>query len=167
VEKRLFDDLPVYVWSELDPSRFAEAFSQTWERVPKEYTQQVLSYWRTNLANPMLRTRMGLTEIRIELLSTWDKHAVDCPGSWAVTHYSGHAMDFYAPVLDSMPEQHLETLIAHELAHVYIEACPQHRHINRQEAAEEVVMELVRIWGFDQDSLNDYKAAYKDGNGAP
>jgi hypothetical protein len=83
----------------------------------------------------------------------------------------GFVVHVYEPALERMPEEHFQTLIAHELAHVVCYAGEDESHMvpldadpaesEKAEAnAEGVVRGLTLRWGFDHDGLVTWVARH-------
>ena len=147
----------------VDKHRFAGAFRQIWERMPRWARATILRHWQPLPSGP-----------RIEI--EWEI------GAAGMCRSNGEWLVFEAQVVDAMPLHLLETLIAHELAHVAIAALPaaaygrlpafyqrlvlpeeQFAMIDQVEEAtmideveEAAVCWFTETWGFEAESLKEW-----------
>jgi hypothetical protein len=125
-------------------ARFVRAFRRTWKRLPLGDRRRLLKHWRENC--PLALVRNGHYSPLVEVQYGWQaRNEEPLAGSW---RSSTHRLFFLAPAVVLMPNRHLDTLIAHELAHAALTAagCDDK---NDEELAEGI----VDLWGFDQYAL--------------
>ena len=135
--------------------RFAENFKRTWKRLPLGPRRRILAAWKCGDSGTIGRTTV-LVSPQIELVDGWSgrRDAVGAAGA------NGHLLRFFAPDIRRMPDNLVEDLIAHELAHVYQGAL---RMLDWDETDElQVAVDeqeadiLMEEWGFDADALDDW-----------
>ena len=61
-------------------------------------------------------------------------------------------VSFWAEAVDRLPDEHLQTFIAHELAHVHLMTHDCH-HTDNYGLAESEVSETLDEWGFDEGAM--------------
>jgi hypothetical protein len=139
-----------------DPERFTVAFKATWRRLSRKVRRTLREYWATPLG------------VYDELFPFAKR-----PGIEIVPHLNGSNRDalgmcmahrhwfyFWAPAVDLLPEDLLQTLIAHELAHAHYAATGQHEAAGADpddDEWEEIwVRECVQDWRFDEGGLDDW-----------
>ena len=139
--------------------RFAEQFAATWRRIPIGARRRVLHYWRT--------FDFGIVPLMaiptIELSPCWATRQngtiIKQPLGFCTA--IGTMLRFWEPAVRLLPDDHLHTLIAHELGHVFLKAVGQNdpSYGSKSEAdnafGEEIdVYETIMDWGFDDDALD-------------
>jgi len=140
-----------------DDQRFARNFRRTWRRIGKERCRSILDYWR----NPDPARMMPQIEYPvIELLDDWSGR--DAAVGYCT--YNGHKLMFLAFVVEAMPDDMVQVLIAHELGHVYRKAIgadivdPANLPTETEREKEEFATQLTvaGVWGFDEEALTEW-----------
>ena len=91
-----------------DSERFVALFGKAWARIPEDAKEQLLGYWRQS-------DLQDYTFPRVEYVNSWKDRRRGTAGE---CRYGGNWLVFSASYLDRMPENIVETVVAHELAHV-------------------------------------------------
>lgn len=92
-----------------DDARFAGLFRKVWRQIPEPVRERMLAFWKGHERIP------GVLGVAIALEFC---ESARTGGMAGVCEPLGNALTFFAPVVDRMPPQHVEALIAHALAHV-------------------------------------------------
>ena len=148
--------------------RFAAVFRQAWRRLPLWARRRLLVYWKgsSHKLGVVLSPEVHLTDIPI----AYEERTL------AGVDRSGHRLKFRSDVVDAMPDDVLQDLIAHELAHVLqnaqgIHCIEQYDDGRAVYAAEDggifggnLEIELdadwtMEGWGFDPESIDRWSPA--------
>ena len=130
-----------------DDARFARLFRATWALLPLADRRRLLKYWR-------------LLGVKIELLSMWPSwDANDPDGCFGQCGQYGWELRFWADAVDHMPEEHVMTLIAHELFHACLWAMGE-PDLAKDEAF--VRDNVSSDWNFDESALDEWIEANVD-----
>jgi len=142
-----------------DGRRFARLFRQTWQKLPLSARRRLLKHWRE-----ARRLRYGDAPLTapwpsIELLAyKSDFSRGNSPD--AVAQYSHRLCGFYflAGTMDALPEDAVEAVIAHELAHAVLCIEDVYHHLDPANVdydsmgfscSEYEADEMAGDWGFD------------------
>ena len=88
--------------------RFRDLFRQTWRRIPLNPRRLIRDHWKLDLS-------CGGNGADIELLPGWTTRGeLEC----ACVDLCGHRVQFHGPSVAEMPDDVVQDLVAHELAHV-------------------------------------------------
>jgi Zn-dependent protease with chaperone function len=128
-----------------DEARFVKLFKETWKAFPLWARRPMLRYYREG---DTLETAIsgGPSPAIIIIPEPAEDNALGC---WRAKRGS---FFFWADAVNALPDEHLRTLIAHELTHSYLSATEY--YAPGQE--EDFVAELIAQWGFDDHALSDY-----------
>lgn len=136
-----------------DDERFAILVQDTWRRIPLGARRLMVRHWRRS--EPIWAIQ-GLWSPTIQLTEYWElsDQSVRQPKDLAGCGRNGHSLYFYAPLVDAMPAQHVQELIAHELAHVVQYAIGEPPHSDRTlprwcDQTEIIADEIMELWDFD------------------
>jgi hypothetical protein len=81
---------------------------------------------------------------------------------YAITSFGGHRLFFHAPSMDALPDNIVQSIIAHELAHVCQSANGDDRvpveELGVIDPLEIDADEIIDDWGFDADSVDIWEA---------
>ena len=140
-----------------DDQRFARNFRTTWRLIGKEERRSLTDYWRN--PDPMRMMPQLLSPV-IELLDDWSGRSDELGGCTN----NGHKFMFWAVGVDAMPDDMVQTLIAHELGHAYRRAIgrdifdPVNPPTEAKEREEEFQTRLLvgGVWGFDEEALTEW-----------
>jgi len=136
--------------SEKQGARFAAVFRDTWQRLPLSARRALLAHWRA----PDVFCFDSRRSPRVAIVHYLSR--VDDPDVMGVCRLKGHEFQFQVGAVAALPDEHLATLIAHELCHGYL-AAKKHPDADGSEWEENLVQEINGIeWGFDEDALDDY-----------
>jgi hypothetical protein len=148
--------------------RFQKLFRAAWQRIPFSYRRLMVKHWRCG-EDP----DSGLPwSPNIQLLDDWI-HAVGWTArrkdgvvwlmqqrgsEYTIISTGGHRLFFHAPSMDAMPDNIVQDIVAHELAHV----CQAAEGDDRVREEESGVLDLgeldandmIDAWGFDADSVD-------------
>jgi len=111
-----------------DAEKFARIFNNTWDCLPEEHQGYLLEHWQLH-STPLLKYPV------VQLIG-WKKefmpvkrHDTDDPdvAAFAACTENGLQFAFWQPVMDRLPDEHAETIVAHELAHAVISILPENR----------------------------------------
>ena len=137
-----------------DDQRFARNFRTTWRLMGKEERRRLTDYWRN--PDPTLRMPQALFPY-MELVDVWARRndEVGCCTN------NGRKFMFWAVGVDAMPDDMVQTLIAHELGHAFRHAIgrdivdPANPPTEAEEREEEFQTRLLvgGVWGFDEEAL--------------
>ena len=158
---RLLRHAPVYLHFDCgDPSRFADVFRATWKRWPRRYKIAVLSYWRKQ-AGQQGRKWSHKSFLPYIVLTTRPPSTDGIPEDdiLGCVRDAGQQMQFLSAVSTVMPEEHLATLIAHELTHVwqYATGYPFHPEDTGPFSCKECdCQEINRDNGFSEQELDEW-----------
>jgi hypothetical protein len=127
-----------------DEERLARSIRSTWQRVPAAARGPLREHWQT---------REGLHSLcngpmRVEALPNWAERSRPTLGEcWT----RGHAIRLHSESVQTMPDEALAAVIAHELAHAFQHAteCDWGPTVKEVEAA---VDDCIRGWGFDPEA---------------
>jgi hypothetical protein len=166
---RLFPGYEVYlVGREGDPNRFAKLFLATWHRLPSKDRRLIMGWWGRQTLGHHLDGRQvtigpGATVLLGDELRNQDR------GRLADTVGSGHTLRFDSNAVAQMPDNVVQDLVAHELAHVVqlalgfkkvvdqdgIESWRKDgRYWGTVDDLEREADEMIDRWGFDPGSLH-------------
>ncbi len=164
--------MPLLAWHAIDliatagnGRRFSQVFRATWKRIPLRIRRRLLGHWRNRgglMFGVILSPSILLTN-----------HSLRDRKSFAETTKLGHELKFSAKEADDMPDDVLQDLIAHELAHVLQSAdgirCVKQYPDGRADFVNSkgdywggnVEIEdgadcEMSIWGFDPDSIDKW-----------
>jgi hypothetical protein len=149
-----------------DGPRFASVFLTTWKRLPLRARRRILGHWR----NRYQEAYFSLSPI-IELQ--------DCPirdEALGIVSMFGHWLRFYSEPINKLPDDVLQDLIAHELAHVEQDAagircvkvypdgradftCRDGSYFGGNFEIEEDADTTMEDWGFDPESIDRWSIA--------
>lgn len=139
-------------WGHAADRRFARVFRQAWRKVPLSARRVTVRHWRRYrdaYAAAAALIDVPLVEV-LDYKSNFHRgRSKDAVGQ---CDHMGTVLAFWAPWVDRLPDEHLETLIAHELAHVYLIATRPGHMQQRYSRAESEVYAVLSEWGFDEDS---------------
>lgn len=132
-----------------DGHRFAELFRRAWLRIPLGARRRMLAYWRG----------FGWQVPSIAMLDYWS--GIKKSRAVATCFAPGHSLHFLAPVVDVMPAELAEDLVAHELRHVYRFAVGYEQLFGTSRPTEfdlefDAMIVLRKEWGFDHGPLTKY-----------
>ena len=138
-----------------DDRRFARVFRETWLKLPLWVRRRMLKHWREYKAAvvclPELRRQLDVPSIEVlDDKSDWHRGPSGCAAGQ--TSIQGTSLSFWAEVVDRLPDEHLQTFIAHELAHVHLMTHNCH-HTDDYSLAESEVSEALDEWGFDEGAM--------------
>ena len=154
----------IYLTPDLDDpetfnnERFASLFLVTWKRIPKPAKGMMLDSWKKLRNTP---PRPGHLVPYISLCLSrhgWTGFPSIKEAVFASVYTPTQSILFFGPIIDRTPDQHVITIIAHELAHVYrgLEFPQKYGYPaeGREPKQEEKVADAcARKWGFDMCSL--------------
>jgi hypothetical protein len=141
-----------------DPGRFARLFRETWHAIPLGPRRLMLKHWRDKTSLCPLPRIVMVKFLRDNALG--------------LCKNEGCEVQFLTDAVDLMPDECVRTLIAHELAHVYLGVVLPHlwaaadnprwnpdgdapSHVSRLEFEAELrVLFVSEEWGFDEDGLD-------------
>lgn len=146
-----------------DDERFADIVRKTWKMIPTWARRMMVKYWRA-CPGGFIPAFWSPT-IALDLDWHFSEHGFRHPKDLAACGCFGHRLFFYAPVVDAMPSQHVEELIAHELAHVVNHASGDVIQTDRtqprwNDVAEEIADEIMQTWGFDPWAMDRWLKAH-------
>jgi hypothetical protein len=150
-----------------DGRRFSRVYRETWKRTPLGARRQLLGHWRSGGG-----LMFGVLLSPIVLLT----NQLSARGAFAETSKFGHELKFSGKQVDAMPEDVVQDLIAHELAHVLQNAigirCVKQYRDGRADFVdsrgeywggnlelEENADCEMSIWGFDPYSIDQWSLA--------
>lgn len=140
--------------------RFAQIFRDTWRQIPLKARRLIVKFWRRNTP-PWAAT--GLRSPTIQLTDYWEfsERSWRQKNELGICGLDGHGLFFYGPVVDKMPQRHVEELIAHELAHVVQSATDGPPHTDRTiarifDTTENIADEYMEGWGFDSEAMDEW-----------
>lgn len=151
-----------------DEQRFAEVFRSVWRTIPLRDKRKMVANWRTfrdelrdsfAKANQSPPARMLKMMPKIEILNFKDDW-FRSGEKWVLAQCKdmGTVLSFKAAWVDALPEKHLATLVAHELAHVYqVSYLGEQHYDNDRELVEEQISDILGSWGFDQEALEEWE----------
>jgi hypothetical protein len=146
-----------------DDERFASIFRNTWKKIPLCARRMMVKYSRSC----PIRLIRGLWSPWVSLVLDWkfSSRGFRHPRDLAACGRFGHCLFFYAPVVDAMPVQHVEELVAHELAHVVNKASGDMLQTDRtqprwNDPSEEIADEIMQTWGFDPYAMDRWLKAH-------
>ena len=136
----------------VDRARFLRLFRETWSALPAPAAERILQHWYRVAAGP---PRQGAV-VRLATDFPWTRDP-RARNPAAATHPPGDCIDFLERYLEALSPRSARALIAHELAHVYLQA------LGGDQAAAAVgdetrAYELETEWGFDVRRLRAEKA---------
>lgn len=133
--------------------RFVQVFRSTWRRLPAVDKRTILAHWRSAPLPP------GYCP-RIELLTDWSNRYHNEPeGALAQCTARGRNLYFWSPAVERLPAELGQTLIAHELMHVWLWAEGR----NDEATDEDKVREYVfQDWWFDEDQLDEWIESHRE-----
>jgi len=161
-----------------EDERFARLFGETLKQVRLRAGREIYRHWRedpqrylASVPDPKLRPEPGRTYTmadgmmiapRIEVLNGWiggsgdsivgsERHCGALGGVYA----RGHCLRFHALSVDRMPEEVVRDLVAHELAHVYLQAIGVADEMEQGDL-EQAADEVMDGWGFDSCSIDEW-----------
>jgi hypothetical protein len=143
-------------------SRFISVFRDTWRRLPSPARRRILHYWRTD---PLREYTRGPVSPLFELMTDLSEFEKDSANVIGMCSRRGHEVRFRTPIIDRMPDDHLATVVAHELAHVFHYASGDPTHtppegeselegMLRQMRGEVLVKQMTEAWGFSEKGLD-------------
>lgn len=141
-----------------DHRYFARVFRDTWRLIPLRDRRRAVRYWQDHRPEYL---PAGPTPI-VAVLFDWSSREAATMGAWMPNQF---ALRFWSPAVRVLPEIHLRTLIAHEIAHVVYRTYPAFEGEGGYDPTdpfdpEELgVRELNRDWGFDEEAFDDCAAA--------
>ena len=125
-----------------DPDRFAKLFKAVLDNLPIDDHKAMVEYIRKSHRMPNI---MLVPELR-------DARGVPVEGRYLKEHL---CLEFYAGIVDDMPEDVLKTLIAHEIGHMLSE-CVGLVHFNT-EHGETCANVFIEKWGYDKNKLKEWE----------
>lgn len=143
--------------------RFVRLFRSAWKRIPACDRKRLIAHWRSSEHCPV-----DITSGHFSTLAQADAVAAYQP--------TQNTLCFWTPILDALPDKHAETLIAHEVAHVYLIVVGDRSHTApraelqelfgndytdddeelAKEQAEYWADECAKYWGFPVDRWREY-----------
>lgn len=127
----------------IDGARFARLFGEVWRTLPLFARRRMLRYFRGG----KLLERVLTGGPSPAILITAEPLDGAGLGSW---QQKRGAFLFWCEAVNHLPDIHLRTLIAHELAHCVLSA-------SGADTDDEVwVRELNIEWGYDEDALDNW-----------
>lgn len=164
-------------WGYGDDRRFASQFRATWLRIPRSCRMAMNRNWNTQ--RQRWRDLIAASEDRdalanmiprvlgIELLK-WKSDWFRGPSGEAVAQFTAgregsasisDCLSFWSVYVDAMPDEHLQTLIAHELSHAFLYAIGDGYHMDAEREywdRELDVSEQLQAWDFDEDAYEEF-----------
>lgn len=143
-----------------DGERFARLWDETWRRLPLAVRRAIRRHWRSPKA-------IGYGVIQSPLIELLDDWVVREEGGLGAVFRGGHQVRFAAEAVDAAPDDVVQDLIAHELAHVHQWAVgemellladsedPDFNYSEIELWADERVLE----WGFSVTSIDEWSLA--------
>lgn len=162
--------------------RFAKVFRDTWWLLPPDARRRILKHWRedcwrllggvldweaacANSETPIHdSTSRHIISPRIELLPGYSdgtkilKRALRNQPLASVFAF-GHILRFHSTRVERMPDEIVQLVVVHELAHVHQYSVEMEYLFNNRrnsEHVEEDAMLLAWQWGFDERRLGDW-----------
>lgn len=154
-----------------DWQRFARLFLRVWNRLPPDATRKIREFWRS-ADLPRLPGQIvdgGCVECASDGQVTASCRADQSRGrhvehSAGFVDLAGTVLVFNATHCDAMPEEVVEVLVAHELAHVWQFATDYGNKETSYDEIESHANGLVDSWGFDLTLLmkwrDDFRASW-------
>jgi hypothetical protein len=143
---------------EYDGERFVRLFRYAWSRLPLWVRRRILAHWRDGDHGTIFRQLLKSSP-QIELVGSW-------PGrnnALACVKANGHHLRFWSQIVHRFPDELVEDLIAHELAHVLQGAIGRLTYdadVNDDEELEEDANLKMESWGFDAYAMDDWFAEH-------
>ncbi len=132
--------------------RFAVSFQVVWGRLPETVRTLLAAHWSVHRLDVILTA----------LPAPWGRK-----GGFASAKPDGCGVYFWSEVLRDIPEEHLQTDIAHELAHIVFILSGEPGHTRPGYVkAEWLITELLPQWGYDQVASDEWKFRNLDLDGA-
>jgi hypothetical protein len=135
-----------------EAERFAATFRDSIDRLPASARDIILRHWEGG-GGP----RVWLSRIR----GVW-------PGrGWAATKSHGQEMLFFVQIITVIPQEYLETFVAHECGHILCCAVGEPTHLAGREMrrCEWLNWQLMAAWGFDQPAAELWAYRFVDTSG--
>ncbi len=130
--------------------RFAAVFAATWRRLPLYARRSLLRHWRA--PDDLCFALVGHQSPRFEIVPFLSR--CDDPDALGLCRFKGHKFQFQADAVALLPDEHLATLIAHELCHGYMFSVER---LAADADSEDFVREINGIeWDFDEGALDEY-----------
>ena len=125
-----------------DGERFAERFRRVWEAIPEQHRIKMRSRWWL-VDQPTIGVQF------------WPLHVFEGLHRYPLACYTldSEEFRFRATWINKMPDEIVEILIAHELAHCLIIASGGALDVDRWQD-EEKVAEVIDSWGLNEYPLN-------------
>lgn len=148
-----------------DVPKFVSAWRSTWRRLPLGARRDILRFWRTanGFGFDVRRMTGRCPAIDVQGLP------LACGDSYAAVLESGARICFNPDAVHDMPAEVLETLIAHELAHVVrrgngweVDPGKYHNDWWAYLEEEEAVGYDLAAWGFDDESIDVWARTNRD-----
>jgi hypothetical protein len=136
---------------QLDPVRFIKAFQKVWTKIPEHARQLVLKHWREGVKEGLgFEKYVPMIRYTAEDFPGRQGAAAGCNVEQLDYRWTG----FYAPIMEIFTDSVYETVIAHELGHVYARSIGEHnreydRAKGKDDPEEVLVDEYITEWGFD------------------
>lgn len=131
-------------------SRFVDVFRSTWRDIPLSARRRILQFFRNHPLNHDLYSFPIPTVLIRDQIDRNDPYA-QCDYRFARLAFRRHAIEEFST-------EGLRTLIAHELAHVYLATIDSDNMYDQSGYQEDQVDTLLEDeWGFDLGALGDSK----------
>lgn len=169
--------------------RFVKVFRKVWRKLPSGVRRSILSHWQTNVGQfaglvSCCREAATKGEVldctcyhvicpRIEVLPGFEgpEKAFEAPAEnqqWAGVFAFGSVLRFHSAIVEEMPEEILEILIAQQL--VYVHELHQLSECMYSARSPEYIQEDALIhamlWGFDEQRIQKWLKSQETAEGA-
>ncbi len=150
-----------------DVPKFVAAWRAVWRRIPLGDRRTILRYWRTAEGDDFDQLRAIGTCPQISIL----RGRIGYVDAFATVGRYGSKINFKPEAVRDMATEVLETLIAHELAHIAFLAWPDPDAIQGEAyfydpdaycTVEAQTSYLMGAWGFDDDAIDEWFAQNRD-----
>jgi hypothetical protein len=164
----------IYLWvHEGDGQRFAAMFRQTWGRVPLWARRRMLQYWKHIPFVPSVYLSPDIYHALSPHIKLSDETISESRRAFAGVSRTGHLLRFRPKRIAAMPDDVMQDLIAHELAHVLqgaagIHCIDEYKDGRRLYAYRDGTMfggnyeierdadDMMNCWGFDSESIDQW-----------
>jgi hypothetical protein len=131
-----------------DDERLARCIAATWQRVPEDARLAMTTRWLSSEKDAN-EGALGTGALRIEALPHWEGRTQ----AMGMCLNRGRAIRLLSCFVDAAPDNHLKTIIAHELAHCFQDTADW---VEPETTIEEDAIEIMADWGFRNADIHDW-----------
>ena len=139
--------------------KFINAFRAAWRRMPRYVRKRIFDYWNNN--TPPIPQFFKSPNIQVSQRWASRHNGVHTRMAFGAVFNGGHEIRFWSDAIRLFPDELVQTLVAHELTHVFLMASGQNdENYQTNTELENLFGEEANVyinlenWGFDDAEID-------------